>query len=198
MTALELRGSLLLAEDGSIDMPSMSMPALCWRVWVLGQGVEDGAGGVSFEAAKGVHSALTLSLFAREVAAGGRVQASLVDGQAVQREVELAVAAAVQAEAVSAARRCGDRGDTRGASELRVGGEALGAGGLGNELGGGQRSAAGKLEQRRAMTRSSWWSSSSLISSACSSKNAAGSVSTPSLSAARATAIASMGSDLPR
>jgi hypothetical protein len=71
---------------------------------VLGQGVEDGSGEVAFEAAQGVHAALALGLFAREVVAGGRVQASLVDGRAVQCEVELAIATAVQTKAVGAPR----------------------------------------------------------------------------------------------
>jgi hypothetical protein len=66
----------------------------------------------------------------------------------VQGEVELAVAAAVQAVAVAAPRAGGDRGDAADAGELRVGAEAFGPGGLGDQLGGRQWPAAGLGQQR--------------------------------------------------
>ena len=72
-----------------------------------------------------------------------------VDGEAVQGAVELAVAAAVEAVAVGVARGGGDRRAAGGARELGVGREAVGAGDLADELGGGQGAAAALGEQLR-------------------------------------------------
>ena len=73
----------------------------------------------------------------------------LVIGEAVQRAVELAVAAAVEAVAVRLSGGGGDRGRAGGAGELGVGGEAVGAGDLADQLGRGQRAAAALGEQLR-------------------------------------------------
>ena len=50
------------------------------------------------------------------------------DGDAVDRRVDLTVAAAVEAVAVGLAGAAGDRSDACGARELGVAGEAAGAG----------------------------------------------------------------------
>ena len=70
--------------------------------WGL-QEPEDAAGEVAFEAAQGFAAALAVGLFASEVGGGVRVQAGFGDGEAVQRTVELAVAAAVETVAVGVA-----------------------------------------------------------------------------------------------
>jgi hypothetical protein len=66
---------------------------------------EDAAGEVAFEAAQRFAATLAVGLLASEVGGGVGVQAAFGDGEAVQRAVELAVAAAI--EAVSAAARLG-------------------------------------------------------------------------------------------
>ena len=76
-------------------------------------------------------------------------QLALLICEAVQRAVELAVAAAVQAVAAGVARGGGDRRGAAGARELGVGGEAVGAGDLTDQLRGGQRTAASLGEQLR-------------------------------------------------
>jgi hypothetical protein len=60
------------------------------------QGVEDGAGEESFEAADRFAFAFAFGLFAFEVGAGGGVVARLRDCDAVERGVQLPVAAAVE------------------------------------------------------------------------------------------------------
>ena len=74
-----------------------------------------------------------------------------VDGEAVQGAVELAVAAAVEAVAVGLTGGGGDRCGPAAARELGVGGEAVGAGDLADQLGGGQRAAAALCEQLRGV-----------------------------------------------
>jgi hypothetical protein len=61
----------------------------------------------------------------------------------------LAVAAAVQAVSLGVARGGGDRRAAAGARGFCVGAEAVGAGDLADQLGGGQRPAASLLEQLR-------------------------------------------------
>ena len=68
----------------------------------VAQDVPDAACEVALEAAQRLHAGLAFGLFAGEVGGGVRAPAALVDGEAVQREVELAVAAAVQAVAIAA------------------------------------------------------------------------------------------------
>ena len=87
--------------------------------------VEDVAGEVSFEAAERFAGGLAFGAFAGEVGLGRSVGAGAGDGDAVQRRVELAAAAAVEPLAVGAARADGDGGDAGGAGELGVAGEAL-------------------------------------------------------------------------
>ena len=90
-----------------------------------------------------------------EPAAGLKLGASIFTGdtgqdrEPVQRAVELAVAAMVEAVACGVAGGGGDRDDADGAGELGVGGEALGAGDLADQLGGGQHAAAALGEQAR-------------------------------------------------
>src|SRR3954465_1383513 len=78
----------------------------------VGGGLEeapDAAGEVALEAAQGCAAGLAVRLLAGEGGGGLGVEAALGDGEAVQRAVELAVAAAIEAVAVGAARRGGDR-----------------------------------------------------------------------------------------
>ena len=64
--------------------------------------VPDAAGEVAFQAADGVAAGLAFGLSAREVGGGLGVEAAFGDGEAVERAVELAVAAAVEAVALGA------------------------------------------------------------------------------------------------
>jgi hypothetical protein len=68
------------------------------------------------------------------------------DDHAVQRRVDLAVAALVESVALRVARAGGDRGNPGGAGELGRRGEALSAGDLADEFGGDQRPEARLLE----------------------------------------------------
>ena len=63
---------------------------------------EDAPGEVALEAAQRFSAALALGLLAREVRSGFGVHATLGDREAMQRAVDLAVAAAVQAVALGA------------------------------------------------------------------------------------------------
>jgi len=65
--------------------------------------VPDAAGEVALEAADRFAAGLALGLPAREVGGGLGVQAPLADGEAMQRAVELAVAATIEAVAVGSA-----------------------------------------------------------------------------------------------
>ena len=60
----------------------------------------DASGEVALEAAQRFAAGLAFGLLAREVGGGLGVETALADGEAVQRAVELAVAAAVEAVAV--------------------------------------------------------------------------------------------------
>ena len=79
------------------------------------------------------------------------VDAALGDGNAMDRAVELAVAAAVQPKAVVSPGARRDRGDAGVAGKARIACKALGTRGLGDELGGAERPAAGQLEQGRCL-----------------------------------------------
>jgi hypothetical protein len=111
--------------------------------------VPDAAGEVAFEAADRFAGALALGAFAVEIVAGLGVAAGAGDGDAVDRGVDLAVAAAVEAVAVGRAGADGDWCQAGGARELGVGGEAGGAGDLADELGCRQWPEAGLGEQLR-------------------------------------------------
>ena len=67
------------------------------------QGVEDGADKEAFEATDGLSPALAFGSFALEVGLCGLVVTGLSDCDAVERGVELAVAAAVESVALGAA-----------------------------------------------------------------------------------------------
>jgi hypothetical protein len=86
---------------------------------------------------------------AGEVGRGFGIPGDFVDGEAVKRAVELAVAAAVEAVAVGVAQGGRDRRGPTGAGELGVGCEAVGAGDLADQLGGGQRATATLGQQLR-------------------------------------------------
>src|SRR4051794_6717329 len=105
--------------------------------------VPDAAGEVAFEAADGFFGALAFGAFAGDVVLGFGVAAQAGDGDAVDRGVDLAVAAAVEAVAVGLAGTDWDRGDAGGPGELGVACEATGAGDLADQLGGDQRAEAG-------------------------------------------------------
>jgi hypothetical protein len=98
--------------------------------------VPDAACEVALEAADGFAVGLAFGGLASEVDLGFGVAASACDGDAMDRRVDLAVAAAVEAVAVGFARADGDRCDSGGAGEPGVAGKATGAGDLADELGG--------------------------------------------------------------
>src|SRR6266545_6547370 len=102
---------------------------------------------MSFEATERLHPTLALGLLSIEKRAGGRMHPTLGDGDAVKGAVELAVAAAVEAMPRRPAGGGRDRGDAGEPGELGIGCKASGAGGLGDDLGGGEPGAAGQLEQ---------------------------------------------------
>jgi hypothetical protein len=111
--------------------------------------VPDAAGEVAFEASQRFAVGLAFGAFAFEVGLGFAVAACAGERDAVQRGVELAVAAAVQAVAVGAPGADGDRRDAGGARELGVVCEAAGAGDLAEQLGGRQWPEAWLDEQLR-------------------------------------------------
>ena len=104
---------------------------------------------MALETADGLLGALALGAFAGDVVPGLGVAAQAGDGDAMDRRVDLAVAAAVEAVAVGLAGADGDRSDAGGAGELGVVGEPGGAGDLADELGRGQRPEAGLGQQLR-------------------------------------------------
>jgi hypothetical protein len=109
------------------------------------------AGEVALEAADRLDAALAFGLLASEVFACRGVASSAGDRDDVQRPVELALAAAVQAVAIVSAgghrNRC-HAGDSR---EVSVALEALGSSGLPDQDRGAERAAADLGEQLRAM-----------------------------------------------
>jgi hypothetical protein len=107
--------------------------------------VPDAAGEVALEAADRFAAGLAFGLLAGEVGDGLGIQSALGDRESVQRAVELAVAAAVEAVAVCLSG--GGGGRAGGAGELGVGGEAVSSGDLADQLGRGQRAAAAFGEQ---------------------------------------------------
>ena len=115
-----------------------------WGVagWRLREPV-DAADEVALEGSEGFAAGLAFGLFAIEERLGRGVVASFVEHEAIERAVELAVAAGVQAVAVGASGGCGDRGGSGQPRELGVAGEASDAGDLADQLGRGQRPAAG-------------------------------------------------------
>ena len=88
------------------------------------QEVPDAADEVALEAAQRFAAGLAFGLLAREVGGGLGVVAGLGERESVERAVELAVAAAVEAVAVGAPRGRGDRRGAGKARELGVAGEA--------------------------------------------------------------------------
>ena len=105
------------------------------------QALEDNADEVSLEAAECFSAALPFAAFALEVLASGRVVAGLRDRDPVERGVELAVAAAVEPVALSAALARFERCDAAVAGELGVCFEAVDRADLGEQLCGGDRGA---------------------------------------------------------
>lgn len=84
----------------------------------LGEQVPDAAGEVALEAAVGLGAGLAFGLLALEVGAGAGAAAGARDGDPVQRVVELAVAPAVESDAVAAPGGGGDRGGADLAGEV--------------------------------------------------------------------------------
>jgi hypothetical protein len=96
--------------------------------------VPDAAGEVAFEAAERFAVGLAFGGLASDVGLRLGVAAGAGDGDAVDRGVDLAVAAAVEAVAVGLAGADRDRRESGRACELGVGREAGGAGDLADEL----------------------------------------------------------------
>jgi hypothetical protein len=110
----------------------------------------DVAGEVALEAADGFAGGLAFRLAPRDVVARLGVAAGAGDDHAVQRGVDLAVAAVVEALSPGVARSGGDRRDPGSASELGRCGKPLRAGDLADELGRGEGPEPGLGEQLRS------------------------------------------------
>jgi hypothetical protein len=110
----------------------------------------DVAGEVALEAADGFAGGLAFRLAPRDVVARLGVAAGAGDDDAVQRGVDLAVAALVEALSPGVARAGGDRRDPGGAGELGRCGKPLRAGDLADELGRGEGPEPGLGEQLRS------------------------------------------------
>jgi hypothetical protein len=109
------------------------------------------AGEVALEAAHGLDSALALRFLALQVLAGLRIDATSGDRDDVQRSVELAVAATMEAVSVASPRGGRDRCHASHPSKMSVAGEALSAGSLADEDRGAERAASSLGEQLRTM-----------------------------------------------
>src|SRR3954449_10487988 len=107
----------------------------------------DAAGEVALEAADRFAGGLAFTASTLDVVAGLGVAAGAGDDHSVQRGVDLAVAALIEALADGVARAGRDRGDAGGARELGRRGEAVRAGDLADELCGDQRTEPGFGEQ---------------------------------------------------
>src|SRR3954452_21179020 len=110
----------------------------------------DAADEVALESSAGFAAGLAFRLFALEEGLGLGVVASLGERESVERAVELAVAAWIEAVAIGASRGRGDRRGAREPRELGVAGEARDAGDLADQLGRDQRPAAGAAASRGA------------------------------------------------
>jgi hypothetical protein len=106
---------------------------------------------VALEATQCLALGLALGETAGNVVLRRLVAAQLGDGDATEGGVQLAVAAAIEAEARAVAARGRDRRDAGQASEFRRRAEALDAGDLGDQLRGGERPDAGEGEQARLL-----------------------------------------------
>src|SRR5215218_959975 len=111
--------------------------------------VPDASGEVALEAADRVFGALALGALASDVVLCFAVAAQAGDRDAVDRGVDLAVAAAVEPVTAGVAGADRDRGDPGGPGELGVRSEPLGAGDLADELGCGERAEPWLSEQVR-------------------------------------------------
>lgn len=114
--------------------------------WARAGGARCGGRGGA-EAADGFAGGLAFGAFASDVVLGFRVAAGACDRDAMDGGIDLSVAAAVESVAVCLAGADRDRCEAGRARELGVGFEASRAGDLADELGGGQRSDAGLVEQ---------------------------------------------------
>ena len=113
------------------------------------QGLEDDADEEAFEAADGLASALAFGFLALEVGTCGGVVAGLGDRDPVERGVELAVAAAVEAVSLDPAGAGFERCDAAVPGKLCVAFEAVDRAELGEQLGCRHWPASWELEQRR-------------------------------------------------
>src|SRR5687768_12507999 len=84
---------------------------------------EDAASEIALEAAQRFAAVLAFGALARDVGGGRGIQPRSRDGEAMQRAVELAVAAAIQAMAIGAPGGRGDRCHAACPGELGVAGE---------------------------------------------------------------------------
>ena len=113
-----------------------------WGVYHGGgraQEMPDAAGEVALEGADGVAGGLAFGVLARDVVLRFGMTPRPSDCNAMDRGVDLPVAAAIEAVTVRFARANRDRREARGARELGIGIKALRTGDLADELGGGQR-----------------------------------------------------------
>jgi len=106
---------------------------------------------VSLEAAHGLHAALALGFLAFEVCAGGRIESPARDCDHVQRSVDLAVAAAIQAVTIMSSGGDRYRRDACHPCEMGIALEALCARGLSDQDRGGQGTASRLGEQLGTM-----------------------------------------------
>src|SRR5215218_4542795 len=131
----------------------MSRDRGCDRLVRDGRGgleqVPDASGEVALEAADRVFGALALGALATDVVLCFAVAAQAGDRDAVDRCVDLAVAAAVEPVTAGVAGADRDRGDPGGPGELGVRSEPLRAGDLADQLGRGQRAEPGLGQQVR-------------------------------------------------
>ena len=144
--------SAIVCRSGS-TVSAVSFPFVCLRGFErwLGEQPPEAAGEEALQTAQRALVGLAVGFFAGEVSLGVGVVAGAGDRDRVQRPVELAIAAAVQAILRALARGAGDRGAARLAREAAVGAEPLSAGRVPDQDRRGQRPAALFGEQRRAV-----------------------------------------------
>ena len=106
---------------------------------------------VALERPQRFFAGLALGFSPRQVDARRCVDTRLGDRDAVQGQVELAIAFAVEAMALLFARGGIERGHTGELGELAIGAEATDTGHLGDQLGGGERAAARQARELRRM-----------------------------------------------
>ena len=108
-------------------------------------------GEVALECAQRFFARLAIGFTPCQIRARRRVDARLGDRDAVQRQVQLAIAFAIQTMPLLLTRGSIKRSDAGELGELPVGGEAIDTGHLGDQLGGCERAASRQGEQLRRL-----------------------------------------------